>query len=329
MKKALSMILSLLLLMTVFLTGPVVVEAEKSGVIALLIPAAVGDPFIQLCVKGLEKLALETGRELKIIETLDKAEYEDQVRAMAELGSNPVYCMWGDLSEIAIQVAADYPDTTFICSDVYMKTNAPNVSSISVDPYGASFVAGYLAAKNTQVNKVGFIAHADRPVSRRYRDGYIAGVKYTNPDVAVEVTYVGDDQDPVKGREVAKLLIQNSGVDVIFQSASLSGLGVISGCEELGVKCIGSDDWQGGVAPVVFWSALKPFDTALYNEGKTVIEGTFVSGDKSFGMATGLPTYDARDFEKLPEDQKAGVLDIIEKAQNGTIVLAEDENIVK
>ena len=67
--------------------------------IALLIPSPVGDPFIALCVKGLEKLSEETGAELKIIETLDKAEYEDQVRAMAELGANPVYCMWADMAE--------------------------------------------------------------------------------------------------------------------------------------------------------------------------------------------------------------------------------------
>ena len=75
--------------------------------IALLIPSPVGDPFIALCVKGLEKLSAETGAELKIIETLDKAEYEDQVRAMAELGANPVYCMWGDLSELAVKVAPE------------------------------------------------------------------------------------------------------------------------------------------------------------------------------------------------------------------------------
>ena len=33
--------------------------------IALLIPSPVGDPFIALCVKGLEKLSAETGAELR------------------------------------------------------------------------------------------------------------------------------------------------------------------------------------------------------------------------------------------------------------------------
>ena len=155
----------------------------KGGNIALLIPSPVGDPFIALCVKGLEKLADETNSELKIIETLDKAEYEDQVRAMAEIGANPVYCMWGDLSELAVKVAPEYPETTFILADVYMETNEPNVSSISVDPYASSFIAGVVAANTTENKNVGFIAHADRPVSRRYRDGYMSGIEYVNPDI--------------------------------------------------------------------------------------------------------------------------------------------------
>lgn len=309
-------------------TDAKVTEPEKENkTFALLIPSPVGDPFIALCVKGLDKLAEETGAELKIIETLDKAEYEEQVRAMAELGANPVYCMWGDLAEIAVKVAPEYPDTHFILADVYMKTNEPNVSSISVDPYASSFIAGYVAANNTKVNKVGFIAHADRPVSRRYRDGFISGVQYVNPNITVDVAYVGNDQDPVKGQEVAKLMIQNNGVDLIFQSASRSGLGVIAGCADQGIQCIGSDDWQGEVDECVFWSALKPFDAALYVEGKTSFDGTFESGDKAYGLNQGLPMYDQRDFEKLPKEIQEGVLKVVAGIKDGSIAIAQDENV--
>lgn len=328
MKKTVSLILSLMLLASMSLSF-VPAVAETSGSMAILVPCSIGDPFIALCLKGLNKLSDETGKELKIIETYDKAEYEDQVCAMAELGANPIYCMWGDLSEVAIKHAADYPDTTFILSDVYMKTDAPNISSLSVDPYGASFVAGYLAAVNTQVKKVGFIAHADRPVSRRYRDGYIAGVNYANNGTTVEVAYVGNDQDPVKGAEVAKLMIDNNGVDIIFQSASLSGLGIISACSEKGIKCIGSDDWQGSVDDCVFWSALKPFDQALYEEGKAVVDGAFVSGDKNLGLLQGLALYDQRDYDKLPEVQRKGVDAICAGISDGSIVLEKDSNVIE
>lgn len=334
MKKTLSAILALVLsLMAIVSCGSVALAEEEPAPMAVLVPCSIGDPFIELCLKGLYQLSEDTGKELRIIETYDKAEYEDQVCSMAELGCNPIYCMWGDLSEVAINHAADYPDTTFILTDVYLKTDAPNISSLSVDPYGASFIGGYIAASKTEVGLVGFIAHADRAVSRRYRDGYMAGVEYANEQngtsVEVQVAYTGDDQDPVKGSETAILMIEEYGVDIIFQSASLSGLGVISACAEKGVACIGADDWQGEVDPCVFWSVLKPFDEVLYDEGMSVVEGTFVPGDKNLGAAQGLALYDERDFEKLDADLQEQVTEIVEKIKAGEIVLAADENVVQ
>ena len=302
-------------------------EEEKSDgkkVIGLLIPSPVGDPFIALCVKGLQRLADEEGAELKIVETLDKAEYEDQVRAMADMGYNPVYTMWGDLSEIALRLAPEYKDPDFVLCDVYMETNEPNVSSVSVDPSESSFIAGVVAANNTEKKKVGFIAHADRPVSRKYRDGFIHGVHYIDPSIQVSVAYVGNDQDPVKGQEVAKLMIQNEGVDLIFQSASRSGLGVIAGCDELNVKCIGSDDYQGDVGKSVIWSALKPIDEALYKEGKASFEGTFEGGDKEYGMAQDLPMYTQQEFDKLSPELQETVKTVGDEIKAGTIDVTKD-----
>lgn len=331
MKKYLSLVMALVLSLTALCCGAAL--ADDAGTMAVLVPCSVGDPFVALCLRGMEKLEADTGRELCVIETYDKAEYEDQVCSMAELGANPIYCMWGDLSEVAINHAADYPDTTFILTDVYLKTDAPNISSLSVDPYGASFIGGYLAAKKSEVGLVGFIAHADRAVSRRYRDGYVAGVEYANEklgkNVQVQVAYVGTDQDPVKGSETAIQMIEESKVDVIFQSASLSGMGVISACQEKGVACIGADDYQGDEADVVFWSVLKPFDEVLYNEGLSVVEGTFTAGDKNMGAAQGIALYDDRDFEALDDETKAEITQIVQDIVDGKIVLAADENVVK
>lgn len=299
-------------------------ENKEKKIIGLLIPSPVGDPFIALCVKGLEKLADEQDAELKIVETLDKAEYEDQVRAMADMGANPVYTLWGDLSEIALRIAPEYKDTDFVLCDVYMETNEPNVSSVSVDPSESSFIAGVVAANNTENKKVGFIAHADRPVSRKYRDGFINGVHYIDPSINTSVAYVGNDQDPVKGQEVAKLMVQNEGVDLIFQSASRSGLGVIAGCDEMNIKCIGSDDYQGDIGKSVIWSALKPIDEALYTEGKASFEDKFQGGDKEYGLEQNLSMYTQQEFDKLPADLQETVRQITEDIKNGKIDVKKD-----
>ena len=304
-------------------TDSVSESAEKT--IGLLVPATVGDPLIALSIKGLDRLAAEQGATLRTVETLDSAEYEDQVRAMADMGANPVYLMWGDLSEIALRLAPEYPDTNFVLCDVDMETDEPNVSSVSVDPSEAAFIAGIVAANTTEKKKVGFIAHADRPVSRKFRDGYINGAHYADPSVEVAVAYVGDDQDPVKGQEVAKLMIQNEGVDLIFQSASQSGLGVISGCEEMGIKCIGSDDYQGDVSDCVIWSALKPIDEALYMEGDASFKGTFESGDKVYGLSYGLSLYTDIEFNNLTAELQKTVTDVIDGINAGEIDVTADK----
>ena len=297
---------------------------NQDKTIGLLVPATVGDPFIALSIKGLDRLAQEQGATLRTVETLDSAEYEDQVRAMADMGANPVYLMWGDLSEIGLRLAPEYPDTNFVLCDVDMQTSEPNVSSVSVDPSEAAFIAGIVAANTTEKKKVGFIAHADRPVSRKFRDGFTNGVHYADPSVEVAVAYVGDDQDPVKGQEVAKLMIQNEGVDLIFQSASQSGLGVISGCEEMGIKCIGSDDYQGDVSDCVIWSALKPIDEALYMEGDASFKGTFESGDKVYGLSYGLSLYTEIEFNNLSEELQNTVTEVIDGINSGEIDVTVD-----
>ena len=113
--------------------------------------------------------------------------------------------MWGDLSEAAVKLAPEFPDTNFILCDVYMESTEPNVSTVVVEPFESAFIAGYVAAKTTENKKVGFIAHADRPVSRRFRGGYVNGINHVDPSITVETAFVGNDQDPVKGQGLLNL----------------------------------------------------------------------------------------------------------------------------
>ena len=271
--------------------------------------------------EGTDEASTDTQQEAPADNTAESSDKTIGLLVPATVGDPfiALYLMWGDLSEIALRLAPEYPDTDFVLCDVDMQTNEPNVSSVSVDPTEAAFIAGVVAANNTTAKKVGFIAHADRPVSRKYRDGYINGVHYIDPSIEVAVAYVGDDQDPVKGQEVAKLMIQNEGVDLIFQSASQSGLGVIAGCEEMGIKCIGSDDYQGDVSDCVIWSALKPIDEALYMEGDASFKGTFESGDKVYGLSYGLALYTDVEFNQLSAELQETVAQVVADINSGEI----------
>ena len=99
---------------------------------------------------------------------------------------------------------------------------------------------------------------------------------------------------------------------------------VIRACEEAGVKAIGVDDWQGSInEDVVFWSALKDIKGAVYEAGKSVLEGTFEPGMLVYDSSSGAALYDSRDYDKLPDDLKATVDDVVAKLASGEIVIEE------
>lgn len=288
---------------------------------AMIVAIPKGDPFIDLAFSGLEQLAEDRGIEAKIIEAIDKSEHEEQVRAMAELGANPIYVLWDDLGAAVLQVAPDFPDTKFIIADAYVTTDLPNVKTIVVEPQEASFIAGFVAAKTTQTKRVAFVGSQDTPIINRFKVGFEAGVKYGDPDVHIEAVYAGNANDPVRGQEIAKLLAGN-GADIIMHAANQTGLGVIRGAEEAGVKAIGVDEWQGKInEDVVFWSALKDIAGAVYKAGESVLDDTFEPGLQRYDVGTGIQMYDERDFNKLSPELQAAVEQLKEDIMNGVVVV--------
>ncbi|NLZ52500.1 MAG: BMP family ABC transporter substrate-binding protein [Thermoanaerobacteraceae bacterium] len=294
-------------------------EKPKEAVMIVEIPK--GDPFIDLAYSGLEQLGKDKGVNVKIIEALDKSEHEEQIRAMAELGANPIYVLWDNLGAAVIQVAPDFPDTKFIIADAYVETDLENVKTVVVEPQEASFIAGFVAAKTSESKHVGFVGSMDTPIINRFRAGFEAGVKYADKNVKVESVYAGNANDPNKGSEIAKLIIGN-GADVIMHAANKTGLGVIKACEEEEVLAIGVDEWQGKINPdVVFWSALKDIAGAIYKAGESALDGSFVPGMQVYDISTGISLYDSRDFEKLPDELQQDVLALVEELKAGKITV--------
>ena len=65
-------------------------EQDKELFTCLISEAPAGVPFTDLTWTGFEQIEQEYGASVKLIEALDKAEYSEQIRAMAEMGANPI-----------------------------------------------------------------------------------------------------------------------------------------------------------------------------------------------------------------------------------------------
>ena len=299
------------------------VQEEVQDLFTCLISESpAGVPFTDLTWTGFERIAEEYGAEVKLIEALDKAEYAEQIRAMAEMGANPIYTMFDTVNAVAIELAPEYPDTKFCLIDSNLETEHENVANVYVDSLEPSFVSGFVAAKTTQTGTIGWIGSLDIPVINRFRDGYLAGAAYADPEVEVHTAYVGDDSDTVKAGEQAKILV-SQGADVIFQTANLAGLGVIQACSDAGIKCIGVDEWQGDIDECVFWSSLTDINGAVFDSFTAYKEGNFVPGRTNYGIETQSAIFDDRDYEKLPDDVKAELDELLVSVKEGSLVLEE------
>ena len=231
--------------------------------------------------------------------------------------------MFVALYAVVVEVAPDYPDTRFYMIDSALEyENLANVSSLIVDPTESSFISGFVAAKSTATGTIGWVGSLDQANINRFRNGYTAGAKYANPDIKILTAYTGDNTDSEKGRECAVAQIAD-GADVIFQSANLSGLGVIAGCADAGIKAIGVDEWQGNVDDCVFWSSLKDIDSAVFQTAQEAAQGKFEAGPRYFVLETGARAYDDRDFEKLPAELQKEVSELVSKIVSGEVNVKE------
>ena len=89
-----------------------------------------------------------------------------------------------------------------------------------------SFLLGALAAMMSKTGIIGFVGGQEYPNVINIEEGYKQGGKYINPNIKVLTSYVGEWNNPAKGKEIALTQI-NSGADFLLHVADTSGHGVI------------------------------------------------------------------------------------------------------
>lgn len=183
----------------------------------------------------------------------------------------------------AIQtVAAEFPAQRFAVIDTVAE--GANVASVVYREPEGDFVMGALAAMLTKTNQVGFIGGVDLPVIRRIEAGFKQGVAYQNPAVAVRSDLAGTFTDPLVGQQLAAAQYA-AGVDVIYNAAGRTGLGVIDAAQAAQKLTIGTSGDQRYLAPgFVVGNRQKRLDTAVLALVAEVQQNTFAPGTRSLGL---------------------------------------------
>ena len=193
-------------------------------------------------LRGLE-YAASLGWETKQLESLSPDVYEEDIRAMAEQGYNVIVTSFPPVQVAAETVAKDFPDTKFI--GIYQFTNAgetpiDNIWSLEYKSQEMMYALGVLHAKMSTSKKIGIISGQETASSNSGINGFMAGVKDTDPTCSVEFAFANTYDDPAVGKEIAMAMISR-GVDTIALSAGKTGTGAIEACQEAGIFVTGDN----------------------------------------------------------------------------------------
>ena len=183
-------------------------------------------------------------------------------------------------AEPLARVAAACPDTSFGIVDAAV--DVPNVSGLSFAGHQGSFLVGAAAALKSKSGHIGFIGGLEGSgVTERFQAGYQAGAWAVNPDVTIDVSYLGTTarawNDADRAKTAAQAMIE-SGADVLYHAADQSGLGMFEAVAEANeagtvVWAIGVGSDQGSeanasvpndVKPYVLTSMIKRVDIAVF-----------------------------------------------------------------
>ena len=277
--------------------------------------------FNEAAFGGAQRWAEETGESFREIELQSEAQREQALRRFAESGSNPIVMAGFAFADALGQVAADYPDTSFVIID--MVVDAPNVRSVVFNEHEGSYLVGMMAAQASESNTVGFIGGMDIPLIRKFACGYAQGVKAANPDATVIANMTGTTpsawNDPVKGSELTKAQI-SQGADVVYAAAGGTGVGVLQTAADEGILSIGVDSNQNHLHPgKVLTSMMKRVDNAVYNafkDGPGLEAGFNVMGISNGGVGYAM---DANNASLVTDEMKASVEAAAAKIASGEL----------
>lgn len=273
------------------------VKQEGKLKVVLLIPGVLGDKsFFDAANSGLQKVKEILGADTKVIEMgADKTKWEPTYNDIASQDWDVIISGGSEITEMFNATAEANPEKKFINYDTDIEEAPANVYSMTYATNEVSFLAGAAAAYATQSsmpnankeNVIGFVGGMDIPGINAFLVGYIQGAQYVDPNVKVAVSYAGDFVNPAKGKELS-LIQYNSGVDIIFNVAGGTGLGIFDAAKEKKKYAIGVDSDQGMLlkqtdpekADLIVTSAIKKIDMAILGAVKRVQEGTLEMGKR-------------------------------------------------
>ncbi|WP_332871676.1 BMP family lipoprotein [Exiguobacterium flavidum] len=284
---------SMVLGMTIVLAGctsvlddPASAVKERKEIGVVLSDVGLGDQsFSDAAMGGMLLLREKDDWFVDYRELSETKTYEGGFEALAKEKPNVVVGLGFMGQQDLEKVAKKYPKQQFAIVDAV--SDLPNVLSLTFSEDEGSYLAGAVAALESETKTIGFVGGMRSPLIEKFENGYRAGAKAIDPEIEVLVDYAEDFAAPEKGNQLANAQMKRK-ADVLYAAAGLTGSGVLQAAEKKGHKAIGVDTDQTAIAPdAVMTSMLKQVDLAITEIAHQVEQEGLQGGHVTLGIKEG------------------------------------------
>ncbi len=262
-------------------------EAKSDVKVALLLSGSANDhSWNQFGYEALMKAQEETGVEVAFSENVKTADQLQAIRDYAAKGYNVIIGHGGAYEDDMIKVGAEFPDTQFIVV-AGGKGAEPNVLAVDTAPWQYGYAYGWMSAKITKTNKIGYVTGMEGVSTMNNLIGsWRDGAKTANPDVETTAVYIADMGDVAQAREAA-MSLKAAGCDVIVHELNAGMQGVVDVCKENGIYTIGRSEADVEYAPdQILTYTVFDWGPKYVDMVKKVVDGEISGGTYFYGFHT-------------------------------------------
>src|SRR5215216_1487197 len=242
------------------------------------------------------------------------------IRDYASQGYNLVIAHGSQYGSSLQEIAPDFPETSFAWGTTVDTFGLPNVFAYEAASEEGGYVNGVLAATLSKSNVIGVVGPIETGDAKLYVDGFKAGVAATNPDIQVNVNYIGSFSDVALASEAATTHI-SAGADVLTGSAQMVA-GAIGKAKEANVLWFGTQSNQTSLAPsIVVASQVYHWEGIVKQMIDLINKGTIGGQSFKIDLANGGEVVEFNPDSSVAADAKTAAETAIEGIKNKSITI--------
>ena len=290
---------------------------------------------------GLEDAAAALGMSEDQIVHIDGVPEEpvgttSAVEELIDQGCNVIIGGSTGYAPVLDELAPQYPDVQFCQVGVPLE----NVLTYHGRCYQSMYVLGYMMAKLSGEDRLGYVAGMSEASVRFSLNGFALGAKAYNPNVKISLQWADSWYDPAKEGECANILIADG---IKYMGAGTTSNGAHQACEQAGAFVTAYDVDHKDFAPSavtasMVWNWAPIFEEILTNfvDGGMVpyVDNYFWGAEH--GVSSIAYNEDVVDADTIAEMKDleaklaAGEIDVFAgelKDNNGNVLVAEGETM--